>query len=132
MKNSEILFGVINGFMGKVLGKPRTNENYKQLCDNHQVVIVALRNLWVDRTVAQPVNREKTICIQDLSPYGKGIFVGEYFYEDGHFVANLGDDDPYGCITHWISTDFFDGLPSVMLESENFMEAIVKGYENGG
>ena len=36
---------------------------------------------------------------------GKGKFIDNYFYENNHFVANLGDDDPYGYITHWISME---------------------------
>ncbi len=106
MKNSTLVLNKIQSFYS-----PR-NSNiiipYETLCGNHLKVIELLKDFWIDIDITKPKNKELVLCIQDLTTIGKGKFVDEFFYEKNKFVANLGDCDPYGFITHWISISTID------------------------
>ncbi|NCQ51737.1 hypothetical protein GW796_07565 [archaeon] len=101
MTNSEYILKKIDSFYSPRNSKVRIP--YSLLCANHLTIIELLNDFWIDIKLSKPVDKEFVICIQDLTPIGKGKFVCDYYYEDNNFVANLGDSDSYGYITHWIS-----------------------------
>jgi hypothetical protein len=51
-----------------------------------------------------PADNQRVICLEDYSPVGRAYRgIDLYYYRAGiGFVANPGDDDPYGMITHWL------------------------------
>jgi hypothetical protein len=106
MKNSTLVLNKIQSFYS-----PRNSKiviPYETLFSNHLKVIELLKDFWIDINVNQPKNKEPVLGLEDLTTIGKGKFVDEFFYEKNKFVANLGDCDPYGFITHWISISTID------------------------
>lgn len=84
--------------------------NHKQMCVQHSSLIGKLLWFWVDKEMETPKEGQKVLAVQDLRFMGGGAFVGEYFFESGKFVANLGDSDPYGHIRYWIAADTLNDL----------------------
>lgn len=103
MNNSNLIINKIKSFYTKKNNKIIIP--YETLCDNHLKMINLLKDFWIDVKINKPKNKESVLGLEDLSNIGKGKFVCEFFYERNTFVANLGDCDPYGYITHWISID---------------------------
>lgn len=76
----------------------------EEMIYRHAACIDLLKDLWISTSDRYPQEKQLVLTIEDVSLKSRkvtGRFVSEYYYEDGHFVANLGDTDPYGSMTHW-------------------------------
>ena len=80
------------------------------LLEKHSKIIKALLLCWVDNEMQNPLEGQRVLAVQDLRFIGKGAFVGEYYFEDGGFVANRGDTDPYGHIRFWVAEETINDL----------------------
>ena len=62
---------------------------------------------WVSVKDRWPADLEQVLCLENYSRVGhsyQGVDV--YYFRAGiGFVADVTDDDAYGCITHWMSLD---------------------------
>lgn len=77
---------------------------YSLLCKKHIAIIEQLSELWIPFSKTKPELNSHVFCIQDLSPYGRGIFIEEDWYNEHGFVSysdHKDSDDTYGHITHW-------------------------------
>jgi hypothetical protein len=83
--------------------KPKlTNAEYAERWQKHESLISRMSE-WVDVIARTPKYGERVFAIHDLRPIGRGRFVADYYFSEYGFVANEGDTDCYGYITHWIS-----------------------------
>lgn len=110
MKNSGKLLELINSYYGHKIP-------YDFLIDIHSEIIAKYSCMWTNIATNQPKLGTRCFAVQNLSPIGKGTFVGDYYYMDCGFVANKFDNDAYGHITHWISFDAIDNLIKETYES---------------
>lgn len=81
-----------------------SEEEYAKRWQKHESLISRLSE-WVDVTDHTPKHGERVFAIGDFRPIGRGRFVADYYFSEHGFVANEGDTDGYGYITHWISLD---------------------------
>lgn len=60
--------------------------------------------MWTSTKESLPANGQRVLCWKDYPLIGKAWQGHDlYYYRDGvGFVDNPTDDDPYGCITHWM------------------------------
>lgn len=84
--------------------------NYEVLKFKHSKIILALSKYWNDVKDGFPNIGDRVFTITDMRSFGKGVFIGEYFYNAHGFVSEMCYDDAYGFITHWISFDMIDKL----------------------
>lgn len=115
MTNSQKIIQFIDSFYKK------PKDHYDVLVANHARVIDNLSEFWNDLFIDQPSEGQPVLAIQDMTSIGKGAFVGKYFFQDGVFVANMGDDDPYGFITLWVGTDTLNALPTNPVNMEMYL-----------
>jgi hypothetical protein len=104
LKNSEKLRIAL--FPDKFVGDV-TNKEFRE---HHAKIITALDGMWISVDVERPPEGAYVFAIQDLTPFGRYKWVGEYFYEHTAFLGNKGDCDPYGHITHYILGDTIDEI----------------------
>jgi hypothetical protein len=91
--------------------KPRMSESeYLEYCAEHENLIDSMLT-WVSCLQGSPNYNQRVFAIQDLTPIGRGKFVGDYYYTKYGFVANELDTDGYGHITHWVSFDEVRYIP---------------------
>lgn len=102
--NIEVIIRKINSFYTK----PRCDRS--KFLENHAKMIKSLIWYWIDKEMQSPVDGQRVLAVQDLRFIEKGAFVGEYYFENGGFVANSGDTDPYGHITFWIAAETLNNL----------------------
>lgn len=102
--NFNVIMRKINSFYKKPISERDV------FLENHSKIIKALLWFWVDKEMQSPLNGQRVLAIQDLRFVGKGAFVSEFYYENGGFVANKGDTDPYGHITFWVAEDTINNL----------------------
>lgn len=102
--NFEVILRKIATFYTKPMGDRGV------FLDNHSKLIKALLLYWVDTEMQSPIEGQRVLAIQDLWFVEKGAFVGEYYFENGGFVANRGDTDPYGYITFWVGEETLNNL----------------------
>jgi hypothetical protein len=100
MKNSEKIKQTIDQTY-------RDGLTYDQRVQEHDVIIKSLQLIDVNDHL--PIDGQYVFAVLDLSPLGKGIFLGDYFYRQKFgFVALPDDEDGYGFITRWISVSEVD------------------------
>lgn len=118
MKNSDELLHEIDSFYIEDDKNPEHGRlimyKYDILKEQHKRIIDRIGGLWVPCSVLFPKENERVFTISDLTPIGKGIFVCDHYYQNGGFVANLDDTDPYGFITAWVSFDVINSLPKAL------------------
>lgn len=105
MKSKELLSKIDATYGKRSRGRPQVS--YDKLCSSHMELINSITG-WVPVTLAVPNIGEQVFAIEDLSSLGKGVFISNYYYVDCGFVANEGDDDAYGYITHWVTFSTID------------------------
>lgn len=77
---------------------------YQKLKDHHAKAIHMLTPLLKSTDCMPPIGA-KVWAVQDLTPIGRGIFLGQYCVNEHGFVYMHDDDDPHGFITHWVDLD---------------------------
>ena len=83
----------------------RRRQPYSELCAKHAAIISELEPLLVPVTSKNPTVGSHVLAVEDLTPIGKGVFIGEFYYTEFGFCANRTDEDPYGYITKWCYID---------------------------
>ena len=85
-----------------------TKLEYSDLCKEHKRIIEHLKDFWIPLADKKPELGAHVFCITDLSHYGRGAFVSEFWYNRHGFVSHEDypdSDDVYGCVTHWFYAD---------------------------
>lgn len=103
MKNSEKILKTIDSIYDEKL-------IYDILKRKHEELIIKIEQNMVKAYESVPEIGTRCFCIQDLSSIGRGVFLGDFYYDEAGFVANQGDDDAYGYITKWISFEKVDSI----------------------
>lgn len=113
MTNSEKMLAMIDSFYGSTY----SSKNYYLLKHNHLTLIYKLSYWWVDADKALPALGQRVFVLEDLTQTkeGRGKFISDMYYQECGFVANIGDADPYGYITRWISFDTIDEIKDLEL-----------------
>lgn len=101
--NSENILNRIDSLYAGV--KRMNTETYKILVNGHAEIISEINDKLVNVTDQLPSEKCHVFAVQDLSIFGKGVFISEYYFEDGNFVARLDESGPYGYITKWVAVD---------------------------
>lgn len=110
MTNSEKILYAIS--LSHQEYRERNRDDYASLCNKHQAIIDFISDNWIDSSLQRPNDKERIFGIQDLKSIkpSLGRFVSDFYFDNGEFVVNLGDCDPYRCISHWISFSELDKL----------------------
>lgn len=87
---------------------PQSDQEYAALKQGHAKVLACIGAHLKNVEHFLPPLGAKVWAVQDLRPIGKGVFVGDYFYNEHGFVANIDDDDAYGFVTHWVAWSELD------------------------
>lgn len=79
----------------------RPENHYEVLCAKHKVLIDSIKDELVSVVDELPQICTRVLAVEDLSPLGRGVFLGDYWYNKHGFASDECSDDTYGFITHW-------------------------------
>lgn len=116
MTNFEKVLDKINGFHVQYQKVSDKKIAHKALVYMNKRMIVDAFNLFNNVKDTVPELGQQVLGLEDLQVIGKGLFLGDFYYEKCGFVANLGDDDPYR-VTHWIAADTFNVMTDKEFDS---------------
>ena len=116
MTNFEKVLDKINGFHVQYQKVSDKKIEHKALVYMNKRMIVDAFNLFNNVKDTVPELGQQVLGLEDLQVIGKGLFLGDFYYEKCGFVANLGDDDPYR-VTHWIAADTFNVMTDKEFDS---------------
>jgi len=99
--HDQLLKDIEATYFDRPIDQNNFTDNYATLCAKHKVLIDSIKNELISVNDQMPTVGSHSLCVEDLTPMGKGIFLTDFWYNEYGFVSEPDNEDAYGYITHW-------------------------------